>query len=92
VQYYGAQAKAAFTEIDKMQAALQATKQHLGNTQAELATTNAALWETKGKLDHTQAELTESQNTIAAMESSKFWKLRNKWLDLKRSLGLPATD
>ncbi|AFY71824.1 glycosyl transferase family 2 [Thalassoporum mexicanum PCC 7367] len=92
VQYYGAQAKAAFTEIDKMQAAFQATKNQLSNTQAELEESNSALWETKGNLERTQAELTQSRNTIAAMESSKFWKLRNKWLDLKRSLGLPATD
>ncbi len=33
-------------------------------------------------------ELQSAYAQIAAMESSKFWKLRNQWLKLKKLLGL----
>jgi hypothetical protein len=36
--------------------------------------------------------LSEAQARIAAMESSKFWKLRTQWIQLKRRLGIPTTD
>lgn len=44
----------------------------------------------------TTADLTRSlydtQARIAAMETSKFWKLRSAWFAIKRTLGLPATE
>ncbi|MBF2025551.1 MAG: hypothetical protein IGS48_02125 [Oscillatoriales cyanobacterium C42_A2020_001] len=40
------------------------------------------------QLQQTQAELQQAQLRIAAMESSKFWKLRKNWLRLKRAFGL----
>ncbi|MCS6812184.1 MAG: class I SAM-dependent methyltransferase [Cyanobacteria bacterium] len=39
-----------------------------------------------------QAELALANSRIAAMESSKFWKLRQRWFALKRLLGLSASD
>lgn len=36
--------------------------------------------------------LSDAQARIAAMESSKFWKLRTQWIQLKRRLGIPTTD
>lgn len=39
------------------------------------------------QLIQTQAQLEQAQNIIAAMESSKFWQLRQKWMQLKQKLG-----
>jgi glycosyltransferase involved in cell wall biosynthesis/SAM-dependent methyltransferase len=42
-------------------------------------------------LNQTQSdELQKAYATIAAIKSSKFWKLRNKWFKLKKMLGLIA--
>ena len=39
------------------------------------------------RLQETQAQLQQAQQRIAAMESSKFWQLRQRWMQLKRKLG-----
>ncbi|MBD2464221.1 hypothetical protein H6G89_24770 [Oscillatoria sp. FACHB-1407] len=39
-----------------------------------------------------QVQLQDAQAVIAAMESSKFWKLRTAWFKLKRAIGLPTND
>jgi hypothetical protein len=39
--------------------------------------------EIKENLHAKEEELQNSQEKIAFMESSKFWKLRNKWFRLK---------
>lgn len=39
--------------------------------------------QTQSELQQTQSELERLQNTIMTMESSKFWKLRNVWCNLK---------
>ena len=39
-----------------------------------------------------RAELARTTGRIAAMESSKFWRLRGRWFRLKRALGLPADE
>lgn len=38
------------------------------------------------------AELKRSQGRIAAMETSKFWKMRTEWFKLKRRLGLKDNE
>ncbi|MEB3213406.1 MAG: glycosyltransferase family 2 protein [Leptolyngbyaceae bacterium] len=42
-------------------------------------------------MDYEQ-QISALNTRIAAMESSKFWKLREAWLSLKRKLGLPADE
>jgi hypothetical protein len=49
----------------------------------------AALARSQGKLQQARAETMQLQCTIEAMESSKFWKLRSAWFQLKRAIGLP---
>ena len=39
-----------------------------------------------------EQRLRNAQGRIAAMESSKFWKLRTSWFNLKRFLRLPADE
>ncbi|MGI0489157.1 FkbM family methyltransferase [Pantanalinema rosaneae CENA516] len=64
----------------------------LDKTQAELLTMHERLHQAEIGLFAAQAEWQKSQAQIAAMESSKFWQLRNRWLQLKRKLKLPTTD
>lgn len=42
-------------------------------------------------MDYEQ-QISALNTRIAAMESSKFWKLRESWLNLKRKLGRPAEE
>lgn len=39
-----------------------------------------------------QQQLQEAQNRIAAMETSKFWKLRQSWFRFKKAVGLPSNE
>lgn len=48
------------------------------------------LQETESQLKQTEMELNQARTQIAAMESSKFWKLRQKWLKVKSWLGLAS--
>jgi glycosyltransferase involved in cell wall biosynthesis len=68
---------------------LESTQQRL---QAEVEQLQEKNWQTTGQLDLAQAHLEQSQAQIAAMESSKFWKLRSTWLGIKRAFGLPAEE
>lgn len=43
-------------------------------------------------LEEKEAELVQAQAKIQGMESSKFWKLRNQWLKVKKFLHLPIED
>ena len=40
------------------------------------------------QIEQTQAQLEMAQTTIAAMQSSKFWKLRKAWLSLRGAFRL----
>jgi glycosyltransferase involved in cell wall biosynthesis len=40
------------------------------------------------QLEQTRSEMGDLQGRIAAMETSKFWQLRSRWIKLKQSLGL----
>ena len=44
------------------------------------------------KIDQLQEQINDKQATIEGMESSKFWQLRNQFLDLKKSLGLKGEE
>jgi GT2 family glycosyltransferase len=68
---------------------LEETQQRL---QAEVNRLQEQNWATAGQLNLAQAHLEQSQTQIAAMESSKFWKLRSTWLGIKQALGLPAEE
>ena len=43
-------------------------------------------------LDRTRSERDQARHRIIAMESTKFWKLRRSWFQLKRALHLPGAD
>jgi hypothetical protein len=43
-------------------------------------------------LEQTRLDLDLARGRIAAMESSKFWKLRRAWFQLKRAVGAAGTE
>ena len=63
--------------------------QDLQEKQEKLKSMRARL---DGRLVERRKELERAQLRITAMESSKFWQIRNSWLKLKRSLGFSTED
>lgn len=71
---------------------MQQVHAELGKAQAELIEIHERLHQAELGLFAAQAEWQKSREQIAAMESSKFWQLRNKWMQFRRNLNLPTTD
>ena len=77
--------------FQQCKATLEQTHQQFIQTQAELHRTQAELQHTQLELQHTQINLQQTQaalmvshNRMQAMQSSKFWKLREVWMQIKR--------
>ncbi|MEI2582266.1 methyltransferase domain-containing protein [Scytonema sp. PRP1] len=73
-------------EVERSQSQLQKTKVGLEQTQLQLQQTQLQLQQTQLQLQQKQAELEQSNTTIAAMHTSKFWKLRTLWFKLKEPI------
>jgi glycosyltransferase involved in cell wall biosynthesis len=54
----------------------------------QLRETQETLKQVRRNLQKHKAELAEAKEQIAAMESSKFWKLRSRWVKFKKRLGI----
>ena len=46
----------------------------------------------KNKQEALKQQLADTESTIAAMKTSKFWKIRQRWFGLKQKLGLKQTE
>jgi len=55
----------------------------------QLEETQATLKRVRKNFQRTKDELAEAKEKIAAMENSKFWRIRDRWLRVKRLLRLP---
>jgi glycosyltransferase involved in cell wall biosynthesis len=55
-------------------------------SQSELRQTQSELRQTQSELRQTQSELDEANSTIAAIYTSKFWRLRSLWFKVKKFL------
>lgn len=71
---------------DELQNELQFVKDRFEEAKAEL---QVELQQNKDAKNQIQAVLESQRNQIAAMESSKFWQLRNQWIELRKRLSLP---
>jgi len=58
----------------------------------ELKQANAKVKRIRSRLEGTKNDLKVANNRIEAMQTSKFWKLRSRWLKVKRSLGMATQD
>ncbi|BAY62450.1 type 11 methyltransferase [Calothrix brevissima NIES-22] len=76
-----------FKESQQLQSQLQKTQAQLQRSQSQLQQLQAQLEQSQSQLQETQAALEQSNTTIAAMETSKFWKLRRLWFKIKERLG-----
>lgn len=66
-------------------ALLQVARQDVGFLTGQLGQIQARLAETEARA---AAEIAGLQTRIAAMEASRFWKMRNAWFRLKGTLGI----
>ncbi|MBD2464228.1 methyltransferase domain-containing protein [Oscillatoria sp. FACHB-1407] len=89
--------QAAQAEIERLQAslyqmqgALEATNNKLARTENRLNTKEKTLKKVQTNLKKLRENLKQTQETITAMESSKFWKLRGKWIKLKKIFRLDS--
>jgi Holliday junction resolvase len=73
------------TERDTYQTQFQQTQKQL----ADLQELNQNL---SNQLDQIKQELVISHQTITAMKTSKFWKLRKQWFKLKKMIGLNTLE
>jgi GT2 family glycosyltransferase/2-polyprenyl-3-methyl-5-hydroxy-6-metoxy-1,4-benzoquinol methylase len=78
--------------LESSQSELQQTKDLLESSQSELQQTKGLLESSQSELQQTRDWLDRYQVWIDAMESSKFWKLRTKWFDVKYALGLDRPE
>ncbi|WOB44714.1 glycosyltransferase family 4 protein [Thermoleptolyngbya oregonensis NK1-22] len=76
---YGNRTALLWTHLRQWQAAQQTLTQQFRQTQRQLR-------DTQLQLENCQRETQDARQQIAAMESSKFWKLRTAWIDLKAKL------
>ncbi len=60
--------------------------EQLTEIREELAKTQLELQQNKQVKEDLQAILEVTRNQVAAMESSKFWQLRQRWLNLKQKI------
>ncbi len=89
------QLQATQSQLQATQLQLQATQSQYQQLQTEtqelnsqLEETRVQLSETRSQLDQTQVKLLACEGQIAAMETSKFWRLRKRWFKVKRWMGL----
>ncbi|OYD91101.1 hypothetical protein CDG76_28000 [Nostoc sp. 'Peltigera membranacea cyanobiont' 210A] len=80
------------TELERSQSQFQDTQMKLENLQSLLQQTQVKLKSCQSELHYNQLELQQLQTKITAMESSKFWKLRKVWFQLKSGLGLEGNE
>ncbi|MBW4492195.1 MAG: sulfotransferase [Oscillatoria princeps RMCB-10] len=95
LQHTQAQLEHSESQLQQTQAQLEHSQSQLEQTQAELEHSQSQLEQTQAELEHsqsqleqTQAELARSQSVIAAVQTSKFWKLRTQWFNFKKFVGL----
>ncbi|UBF25408.1 glycosyltransferase [Kovacikia minuta CCNUW1] len=72
-------------DLARTQEKLERSHQELQQTQYGLQQAQIGLQQYQEALEHKQAALDYAQKVIAAMESSKFWQLRNVWMKLRKN-------
>jgi SAM-dependent methyltransferase len=76
------------TQLQETQTKLLSAQDNLEHTQTQLVSVQTQLEQTENQLINVKKELDRSNSRVLAMESSKFWKLRTAWFNVRRSLGL----
>ncbi|MGK7940290.1 MAG: methyltransferase domain-containing protein [Crocosphaera sp.] len=77
-------------EAKSINQVLQELEEQVNQDQAEITAKEELINQQIDSINHLEQKLSTAQEFLVAMESSKFWKLRNKWLKLKAKLNLPT--
>lgn len=67
---------------------LEQTEKQLEDTKNQLESTEKHLQQLQQQMENNLQELQQAHTTIAAIQSSKFWQVRNNWFKFKKLLGL----
>ncbi len=76
------------THLQETQSQLISAHTQLEQTQNQLISVQMQLEKTENQLINLKQKLEQANSRVLAMESSKFWKLRSAWFEVRRSLGL----
>ncbi|MEG4090029.1 methyltransferase [Microcoleus sp. Pol12B4] len=76
------------TNLQETQTQLVAAQMQLEQAQNQLVSVQMQLERTENQLINLKQELEQAKCRVLAMESSKFWKIRSAWFQVRRSLGL----
>ncbi|MEG4942099.1 methyltransferase [Microcoleus sp. F4-D5] len=76
------------TKLQETQNQLVSAQTQLEQTQNQLVSVQMQLEKTQNQLMNVKQELEQAKCRVLAMESSKFWKLRSAWFQVRRSLGV----
>ncbi|MEG4960638.1 MULTISPECIES: methyltransferase [unclassified Microcoleus] len=76
------------THLQETQSQLISAHTQLEQTQNQLISVQMQLEQTQNQLINLKEKLERSHNRVLAMETSKFWKVRTAWFQVRRSLGL----
>ena len=80
------------SSLDQAKAQLQKTQSKIEIIQCQLEQTQCQLEQAQQELGQTQQEWFRSRTQVEAMQTSKFWKIRSAWFQIKRTIGLPVKD
>ncbi|NEO16923.1 MULTISPECIES: methyltransferase domain-containing protein [unclassified Moorena] len=100
IQYNQSQLTQIHSEIQHTQSQLTQIHSHLQHTQSQLAQSQEKiqdfqqnqLQQIQNQLNEAEAKLKVINVEIAAMKTSKFWKLRSLWFKFKGLVGLPTDN
>lgn len=73
---------------EKLEYKLERTEKQLEHTQNQLESAEKHLQELQQQMENNLHELQQAYTMIAAIQSSKFWQVRNNWFKFKKLLGL----
>ncbi|MEG4579395.1 methyltransferase domain-containing protein [Microcoleus sp. MON1_C5] len=76
------------TKLEETQTELVLAQTQLEQTQNHLLSVQMQLDKTENELINFKQKLEQANSRVLAMESSKFWKIRSAWFQVRRSLGL----
>ncbi|WP_434687167.1 glycosyltransferase [Pseudanabaena minima] len=71
---------------------LQQTKLKLQQTESELQQSRSQLLLTESRLQQTKSQLQQEKINLKAIQSSKFWKIREKWFEIRKKIGISNED
>jgi glycosyltransferase involved in cell wall biosynthesis len=80
------------TDFEEQLAIHKCTSEQARELVQSLNKTQRQMHHLETELKRTQEELRIAQERIFAMETSKFWRLRKRWFQIKKVLGLPLNE